>query len=198
MRLSNARVWLKSGKVASTLALCVLRAGCADERSQWVPPDRECPGALKPVWIADSSLTICVVTSFRTHDLRTWTRTVENTMSDVFEVRTDMSTTEAALTGGWPPTLRAVSGNRVLPESMTLRTDTIAGTPAHTEIGLLANTIEGQRISAFVSGWITNDAHRVVVHGQSASRATLDTMLLMLRSAESWQSQSNSMVKKSR
>jgi hypothetical protein len=169
--------------IAAMLSACVTKA-------RWVPPERSCPGALRPVWIADSSLTVCVVTSFRTHDLRTWTRGGDLVPEDVFTIRTQVSARESALTGGWPPTLGSAPDCKkdcAFADSVIARTDTIAGFSAHTEIGIVGGPKTGlSRGPAFVSGWTMNDSQRAIANGHAARRATLDTMLLMLRSAERW------------
>lgn len=174
-----------------SLVAVVAGSGCSSTSAHWVPPDRACPGALRPVWVADSSLTICVVTSFRTHDLRTWTRERPGRAPDVFEIQTAVTPTQTTLTGGWPPRLavpnsRGTSGSTHI-DSISVREDTVAGYPAHTEVGVVRDTTSpDENRSVFISGWTASDSSRSVAKGSSTSRATLDTLLLMLHSARPW------------
>lgn len=176
------------------LALVVGLGGCAAEEARWTPPARSCPGALRPVWVADSSLTICVVTSFRTHDLQTWHRAREGSVPDLFEIRATVSPALAMLTGGWPPTLAGATaeagGTRAGADRVAVREDTVAGHLARTEIGVRTDG-RGQRTFAFVAGWSVGDSLRGLAEGESASRATLDTLLLMMRTAQPWKRAAN-------
>jgi hypothetical protein len=168
-------------------AMCLL-ASCS-ERHRWIPPDRDCPSVLRPVWVADSSLTICVLTSFRTRDLQTWTRGDGLIPQDSFDIRTTVGITESALTGGWPSSLKTSSSCATCPavDSIEVHADTIAGSAAHTEVGRVASAPGGtSRSYAFVSSWILDEAHRVVARGHASTRPTLDTLLMILRSAERW------------
>jgi len=191
---SNGLPVKSSSCSVALIALVVGLAGCAAEQARWTPPARSCPGALRPVWVADSSLTICVVTSFRTHDLQTWHRDREGSVPDLFEIRATIPQTLSVLTGGWPPTLagapagagRAGAGA----DRVSVREDTVAGHLARTEIGVRTDG-SGQRTYAFISGWSVGDSLRGVAQGQSASRATLDTLLLMMRTAQPWKRAAN-------
>jgi len=176
------------------LALVVGLGGCAAKEARWTPPARSCPGALRPVWVADSSLTICVVTSFRTHDLQTWHRDREGRVPDLFEIRATISPTLSVLTGGWPPTLAGAAASTGKAgaglDSVSVRQDTVAGHVARTEIGVRTDA-SGQRTYAFISGWSVGDSLRGVAQGQSTSRATLDTLILMMRTAQPWMRAAN-------
>lgn len=157
---------------------------------RWTPPDRDCPGTLRPVWIADSTLTICIVTTFRTQDLRHWRRRRDGMQWDVFTLNTGISPNQAVLTGGWPPKLASgptCATECATAESVVIRQDTVAGFLAYTEIGLVSGGMPGgQRVPMFVSSWTMTPASRATAYGWSEERATLDTLLLMLQSAQPW------------
>jgi hypothetical protein len=165
-------------------ALLAAVAACSADRPRWIAPDRPCPGALRPVWTADPNYTICVATSFRTHDLRTWRREGPGGPPDVLAVQVGVSRAQIDLTGGWPPGLGAPSGHGTAAEAavVAVRTDTVAGGIARTEIGRRADLAPAMTaVPSFVAGLRTPDGRYVVADGQSTNPATLDTLMLMFR-----------------
>ena len=142
---------------------------CSEQR--WQPPERQCPGELKPVWMADPNHSMCVVTSFRTRDLRTWTRARTGSSQDEITIQVDVSQTQLALTGGWPPRLDTLEK---VPGTIS-HVDTVAGSIAYTAIG------GDSAIKRFATGIQTTEGRYMVARGQSASIATVDTLLLMFR-----------------
>jgi hypothetical protein len=166
--------------------LAAAMAACG--KAKWIPPGRQCPGELRPVWMANPNYSMCVVTSFRTHDLRTWVRARPGSPSDTLTVQADVSKMQMDLTGGWPPRLVPLEGQS-RGNSDSIRTDTIAGALSYTETrresGKVARNIP---IISFVSGIKTSDGRYLVASGETASRATLDTLLLMFRSVSRAQS----------
>jgi hypothetical protein len=163
-------------------AVCACRAG----EPKWTPPDRQCPGALRPVWMADPNYSMCVVTSFRTHDLRTWERERPGTVRDVLTVDADVSQAQVDLTGGWPPHLampKAPHANDKLEvDTVVIPADTIAGGHQYTEVGRRSGIAASNASTLeFVSGIRTGDGRYVIARGQSVSAATVDTLLLMFR-----------------
>jgi hypothetical protein len=121
--------------------------------------------------MADPHYSICVVTSFRTRDLRTWARERTGSSQDEITIQVDGSQTQLALTGGWPPPLDTLEN---VPGTI-FRVDTAAGSIAYTAIGSDA------AIKRFASGIKTKDGRYMVARGGSTSIATLDTLLLMFR-----------------
>jgi hypothetical protein len=155
----------------------LLAALVACGQSKWIAPDQLCPGELRPVWMANPNYSMCVVTSFRTRDLRTWTRERDGNQSDVLTVHTDVAQAQIDLTGGWPPHVAA--GNAALAESVTSRTDSSTGIVSHTEV-LERPGGDGTVHLSFVSA-TKADGRYMLASGQAANAAALDTLLIMFR-----------------
>ncbi len=168
------------------LLATALLAGCST-RPHWTPPDRACPASFLPVYNADSSVTLCVLRSFRTHDLKVWRRP-DSGGWDVFTLNTDISPSETTPLGAWPPKLASgpdCKTSCATADSVIIRHDTIAGSPAYVEIGLVTGGLAGgTRVPTFIASWTLSSTKRAVVQASSPTRAGLDTLLIVLHSVE--------------
>jgi hypothetical protein len=166
-----SQVLFRSGVLAAALAAC--------GQPKWVPPDQQCPAEMRPVWLANPHYSMCVATSFRTRDLRKWVRERAGGPTDVLTVQADAAQTQVDLTGGWPPHLRAADSLKANQRVVT-RSDTTGLVVSHTEL-LASGPGDTTSTISFVSGIRTADGQYMIASGESASAATLDTLLLMFR-----------------
>ena len=161
---------IRSGVLLAVMAAC--------GQPEWVAPDQQCPGELRPVWTANPNYSMCVVTSFQTRDLRTWTRGNAGNPRDVLTVQADVAQTQIDLTGGWPPRLTASDAVRA--ERAISRIDSSAGIISQTELRTRADG-DATTPLTFVSGIRAADGRYMLASGQAANAATLDTLLMMFR-----------------
>jgi hypothetical protein len=105
----------------------------------------------------------------------------------VFILSTGVSRAEQVVTG-WPLKLASppdCHSDCVTAESVVGRPDTVAGFPAYTETGLVSGGEAGwRRTPMFVSSWTVSATERGTAQAWSSSRAMLDTLLMVLHSAQ--------------
>ena len=146
-----------------------------------------CTAPLTPSWSSDSVIALCLPAGFVEDKAHVWARKApEGWHIEHFRILFLTLPRDSAAWASWPPHYEAQSQNCadcISAESIVAHDARVDGADAHIQTALVSGGIAGwHRDTQFQAGWEEDRGLRVVANGWARNGATLDTLVMVIRS----------------
>ena len=171
---------------AAALVLAMTLAACAAHDRIAARPS--CDAPLTPAWSSDSIISLCLPPGFLEDKAHVWARMApEGWHIEHFRILFLTLPRDSAAWKSWPPRYETRTDDCgpdcVWAESIAVRDARIDGAIAHIQTALVSGGIAGwHRDTQFLAAWEESSDLRIVANGWSRDAATLDTLLMIIRS----------------
>jgi hypothetical protein len=147
-----------------------------------------CPTSSQRAWTPDSTVSLCVPAGFTARGPRRFARARGDSLPEHWIAVSIDSASDHSADEPWPVTLASgpqCSADCTTVDALRVSTDTIAGAPAHTEVGLVSGGISGEvRLPAYVASAELRPGLRLIVHAYSPDTLLLDSLRAAVRTIE--------------
>lgn len=172
-------------KLASLSLLVVVGFGAGCRSAPRVATLPECPPAWNAVRSADSTVALCLPSTFVRRDPDGWGRPGPPAPAEDFlSVEHLRWPEDSESLHRWPPQLASAPGcwaDCATADSVSVYMESIAGFSARTEVGLVSGGAPGfRRKPMFRSGWVLSPTRRGLAQGWAGAASTLDPMRIAL------------------
>jgi hypothetical protein len=168
----------------SLLAVVGLAANCHSAPRFATRPG--CPPAWIAAWSADSTVALCLPSTFARRGAHSWSRPGPPAPAGEFlSVKLLRWPEDSSSLHSWPPQLASPPSCQAdcgTADSVSVYRDSVAGFDARTEVGLVSGGQPGfRRAPMIISGWVLSPDRRGFAQGWASAAAILDTLRLAMR-----------------